>query len=243
MSPNSILYLIATMGIHSPIYLTKAALATDPVERMKFVLVTSLSFLQPCHVFDKPLNPILGETLQGKLPDGANVFMEQVCHHPPISYMCQEGPEGLYRWSGYSSFTTRVHMNSIDLDVKGGKVLSFHDGTVIKYQPHQDKFHNTLWGTLVHCLCGTCEFWDEKSGVTAVYTIGPKGKGRDYVTGEIKKNGVTVSRLYGTYMGYLEFDGVRYWDIRNMQNFALLEPPLEEVIFSDWRNRTDTRAL
>ena len=63
MSHQSILYLIATMSIHSPIYMTRAALATDPIERMKMVLVTSISFLQPCHVFDKPLNPILGETL------------------------------------------------------------------------------------------------------------------------------------------------------------------------------------
>ena len=51
------------MSIHAPIYMTRAALATDPIERMKFVLTTSLSFLQPCHVFNKPLNPILGETL------------------------------------------------------------------------------------------------------------------------------------------------------------------------------------
>ena len=45
MSHQSILYLIATMSIHSPIYMTRAALAQDPVERMKMVLVTSISFL------------------------------------------------------------------------------------------------------------------------------------------------------------------------------------------------------
>lgn len=128
MSHQSILYLIATMSIHSPIYMTRAAQATDPVERMKFVLVTSISFLQPCHVFDKPLNPILGETLQGTLIDGTTVCLEQICHHPPISYICQEGPNKSYSWSGYSSFTSRVHMNSIDLDVKGGKTITFHDG-------------------------------------------------------------------------------------------------------------------
>jgi len=76
MSHQSILYLIATMGIHSPIYMNAAAAATDPVERMKFVMTTSLSFVQPCHIFDKPLNPILGETYQGRYPDGSKVFME-----------------------------------------------------------------------------------------------------------------------------------------------------------------------
>lgn len=62
MSHHSILYCIATMNCHSPIYMNIAAQCTDPVERMKHVMVTSLSFVQPCHIFDKPLNPILGET-------------------------------------------------------------------------------------------------------------------------------------------------------------------------------------
>ena len=64
------------MAIHSPIYMTRAALTSDPVERMKLVMTTSLSFLQPCHVFDKPLNPILGETMQGKMADGTTVLLE-----------------------------------------------------------------------------------------------------------------------------------------------------------------------
>ena len=133
-------------------------------------------------------------------------------------------------------------MNSIDLTVKGGKTIIFKDGGKISYSPHSDKFHNSLWGTLVHCLTGTCDFIDEQNGITAQYTIGTK-KGRDYIKGEIKKNGVVVSTLHGTYMGYLEFDGVRYWDIRKMQNFPIIEAPLNKVLGSDWRNRIDTRAL
>ena len=35
MSHQSIIYLIATMSIHAPIYMTRAALATDPVERSR----------------------------------------------------------------------------------------------------------------------------------------------------------------------------------------------------------------
>ena len=78
--------------------------------------------------------------------------------------------------------------------------------------------------------------------MTAEYTIGTK-KGRDYVKGEIKKDGVVVSKLHGTYMGYLEFDGVRYWDIRRMQNFEIIEPAQSKVLKSDWRNRIDTMSL
>ena len=87
MSPESILYLISTMSLNTPLYLTRAALTNDPIERMKCVMTNSLSFAYTCHVFDKPLNPILGETYQGKLPDSSMVYMEQICHHPPISYI------------------------------------------------------------------------------------------------------------------------------------------------------------
>ena len=45
-------------------YLNAAGMATDPVERMKFVMTASIAFLYPCHTWDKPLNPILGETFQ-----------------------------------------------------------------------------------------------------------------------------------------------------------------------------------
>lgn len=36
----------------------------------------------------------------------------------------------------------------------------------------------------------------------------------DYITGEIKLKDKIVSKLYGSYLNYIEFDGKRYWDIR-----------------------------
>ena len=72
------------------------------------------------------------------------------------------------------------------------KTIIFKNGAKITYTPHQDKFYNTLWGTLVHTLCGTCDFEDAANGITAQYTIGTK-KGRDYFEGWIKKDGREVS--------------------------------------------------
>lgn len=62
MSPISILTVISTGACHTPVFLSAAANSPDPVERMKFVMTNSLSYVQPTHIFDKPLNPILGET-------------------------------------------------------------------------------------------------------------------------------------------------------------------------------------
>jgi hypothetical protein len=100
-------------------YFNAAALSNDPVYRMKMVITASLSFIYPNHSWGKPLNPILGETYQAYLPDGGKVCVEQICHHPPISYINHEGPDQLYTYSGYSNFAIWAWINSINLEVKG----------------------------------------------------------------------------------------------------------------------------
>ena len=40
----------------------------------------------------KPFNPILGETWEATLDDGATVFLEQISHHPPVSAFQMIGP-------------------------------------------------------------------------------------------------------------------------------------------------------
>lgn len=41
--------------------------------------------------FEKPLNPILGETFQARGRDGADILMEQIAHHPPTTaFMVQQ---------------------------------------------------------------------------------------------------------------------------------------------------------
>lgn len=62
MSPKSILYAVSQLSIYTPTYLTAAAMTNDPVERMKYVIAVSLNYIYKAHFFDKPLNPILGET-------------------------------------------------------------------------------------------------------------------------------------------------------------------------------------
>lgn len=68
------------------------------------------------------------------------------------------------------------------------------------------------------------------------------------------KNGEVVSELYGTYMGYLDFDGKRYYDTRDTKNFDPVAIPLTEtatkilgsmpvVLESDASKRIDSQAL
>jgi len=73
-------------------------------------------------------------------------------------------------------------------------------------------------------LWGRCEFKDEKNGLSAWYEIGQCGKPhpKDQLKGEIIKDGQVVSTLWGNYMGYFDFDGQRYWDVRDQKNFPVL---------------------
>lgn len=177
--------------MHAPLYLNAAYFATDPVERMKYVIVTALSFIHPAHIWEKPLNPILGETLQGLYQDGSRVYMEQVTHHPPVSYFSLDGPtiDGVraYRWNGYAILSATLGMNSATMKQEGYKAVEFADGTYIKYSPLTDVFQNTLMGTLIHYATGTLVFRDEKNDITGTVVIGGFGKKypKDYFNGEI----------------------------------------------------------
>lgn len=133
MQHETILQIVASVSMVYPFYLNAAAHATDPIERLKYVITASIAFIYPCHHFDKPLSPILGETFQAELPDGAKVYCEQTSQKPLISHCLVEGPNESYQWSGYSHFTPKASLNSASLKVAGGKTMRFKDGTVIKY--------------------------------------------------------------------------------------------------------------
>mmetsp|Transcript_12397 Transcript_12397/g.20825 ORF Transcript_12397/g.20825 Transcript_12397/m.20825 type:complete len:221 (+) Transcript_12397:1050-1712(+) len=220
MVPTSILQIYGSVAGPMASHLTAAAVCDDPLQRMKHVITASLAFLYPCHSWGKPLNPILGETYQGYLPDGSMISVEQISHHPPISYIILEGPDGLYRFSGYSDFAIKAWWNSINLEVKGVKRVQFKDGSQIEYNNQHDKFGNTLMGTCHHMLLGQITFTDQKNGLEGFIDIGStKKKPRDYLEGHIKRHGEKVcERIFGTYMGYIDFDGERYLDLRAAEN-------------------------
>ena len=57
----------------------------DPVEKLKFLTASCIASLHLGIKLQKPFNPILGETFQGKIGD-AMIYGEQISHHPPISF-------------------------------------------------------------------------------------------------------------------------------------------------------------
>lgn len=81
----------------------KAASLTDPVERMKALVVYYVqsqfinSTIMQCRV---PVNPIIGETYQREMPTGEKLYCEQLAHRPSITGFLLEDPDGEYTFSG-----------------------------------------------------------------------------------------------------------------------------------------------
>ena len=75
MLPLTILQTIALSIFQFPIYLNLAGLSKDPVEKLKLVIVATLSCFHSSSHFLKPLNPILGETHEMLYNDGSRVII------------------------------------------------------------------------------------------------------------------------------------------------------------------------
>lgn len=96
-----------------------------------------------------------------------------------------------------------------------------HQKCKIRYNPLGDSFQNTIFGTMSHQLTGPvifnyvdCE--DENlHKISARIDIGKDSKlPQDCFSGAITVDGKVVSEIKGSYLGYFEIDGVRYWDVR-----------------------------
>jgi len=226
-----------------PLYMNLALKTSDPVERFKFYMVSSICYFFMTTSFAKPLNPILGETCTGEYDDGSHFYLEQVSHHPPISYMLYIGPQDAYRFYGPSQFAASAGLNSLTLSTKAWRKVTFKDNNQTIHNTFPNEYYDgSLLGTTVHETVGTMEFTDEANKIHCLIQFGKvKKRPTDYIEGTITVNGEPVSQMTGTYLGYLEFDGKRYWDYRYTQPFEckIAKSPLA----SDFQYRPDKALL
>jgi len=93
-----------------------------------------------------------------------------------------------------------------------------------------------------------CTFTDEKNGIEASYDLGGACRKwpKDYFVGEIKQHGKVVSKMFGSIMGYIDFDGERWWDGRRMTNYDMMsaaDSKWDTALQSDCKYRPDGIAL
>ncbi|KAL4483593.1 hypothetical protein ABPG72_016874 [Tetrahymena utriculariae] len=242
MIPKSALQTALTGTCLFPIYMAKASQTNDYVERFKLLITATFANFPVANTFLKPLNPILGETFQATYVDGTKLYGEQVSHHPPVSYFLAEGPNKSYLYSGYYLYEAKAGWNSLTLKNKGKRSIVFKDGQKINYNFGYEYYSGTFMGTMKHETLGQIDFIDPVNKIEATIITGKvKKKPSDYLQGDIKVNGKVVSSCFGSYLGFMEFDGKRYWDHRYVLPIKMnvVNSPLQ----SDHQKRTDRKFL
>lgn len=68
-----------------------------------------------------------------------------------------------------------------------------------------------------------------------------KKKPSDFFDCFIKCGEKKISHVFGTYCGFVEIDGVRYWDARDFDAYEI--KMVENKLDSDWSYRPDLQAL
>lgn len=237
----TMLEALCGMARVNPYIMNAAAMTEDPIERIKLLITAAVSHMEPCNTFEKPLNPLLGETYHAYMEDGTQIYCEQTSHHPPVSHIHIIGPNKLYEFGMYSSYSASASFNSVKVNVIGDKYIIFKDGTRIDWNNMEDQLNNTLWGTMTRQVVGRQNYKDGTNHISAFIETGAK-KVQDYLQGSIMQYGQEIYKITGNYNGYLEFNGVRYWDIRETKAFDVIPGPAKTCLESDSRYRIDLLA-
>lgn len=223
MAPVTVLQSCAFSFFQLPYYMHLAK-DKNVVEKLKYIIVATISSFYCSCFFLKPLNPVLGETYESIFGDGSKIYLEQSSHHPPISHYEIYGPNKSWYFSGYSKFGSSAGLNSLSLSNEGKRCISFSDGATFKFNFFKETFKNTFYGNVKYETHGEVLYSDIKNNILCKVQIGHvNGKTKDYLSGQIIHNGIVASTLSGSYMSHIDFDNTRYWDIRNNFPIKIIE--------------------
>ena len=244
MIPLTILQHACNGHFNFPLYLNLASETSDYLLRMKYVIVATISNWYKSSVMLKPLNPIWGETYEMMWEDGSHEYLEQTSHHPPCSNFLLLGPNNNYKYYGYMNFKSNAWINSMKLTNSGKRWVDFKDGTHIEFNYCSDQYSNTFFGNFRHENLGDLYWRDSTHELNAEMSLGGSKTSRysDYFEGTIKdKDGKILSNFTGSFLSHIDFDGVRFWDIRH--NIDIEKYPIKDQLKSSSIYREDSSLL
>ena len=249
----------------APTYLTKAAMTTDPVLRMKWVISFAMSGLY-CMVTNlKPFNPLLGETLEGGFDDGTLVYCEHTSHHPPVTNFLIKGP-GYTMWGRYE-YKVEFSANSLKARQAGKHYIQFENGDVVSFKLPAAKLTGLVMGTRSSYYTGELKFLDKQNGLKSVVIMDcgktggffgsrKKGHKKDEFEGllykwnplapnkkhpnklsELKDVEAPITKISGSWLSSLKFGDEEFWNIDSCKPCGIWYLP--QVLPSDWRFRED----
>eukprot|EP00475_Leptophrys_vorax_P045828 TRINITY_DN9663_c0_g1_i3.p1 TRINITY_DN9663_c0_g1~~TRINITY_DN9663_c0_g1_i3.p1 ORF type:complete len:383 (+),score=93.85 TRINITY_DN9663_c0_g1_i3:60-1208(+) len=253
--PRSFLQRLTDAWSLAPLMLNKASQLSDPVERVKCVLAFALGALkQNCKQW-KPFNPILGETYQAQYSDGTLMFLEQTSHHPPVSHWQMFGPNDSFQFFGYALWEASMMGNALKGTTHGPNVVAFPDGDKISFTIPYLWLRGILWGDRVAEFHGEMTVQDKRNKVTAKIKFNPdavsylaswfvtQSSPVDVFRGTIEQDGRVVSKIEGSWLTHLDFDGERFVEFSSEVQGTVKPMPDEVTLPSDARFRADLLAL
>ena len=231
----------------APIFLTKAALCKDKIERLKWVTTYLMSALHMSVTQLKPFNPIIGETFQCRIGN-IDIYIEQTVNHPiTLNVYCKE-LNGNFTIFGYLITDASVQINVLYSARLGKLFVKFKDGTLyrirlppifLKGLAMGDRLFNyynkTIIQDLTNELCSYIEINPDEPGFFSSFFTSKKTF-PDYFRGKIvdskdvtleenngnhqlTKNAKSYGDIEGEWTSYIRFDNVEYWNIENIRGF------------------------
>jgi len=147
-----------------------------------------------------------------------------------------------YKYYGYGNFSAGAGFNSVKINNKGKRTIEFADGGKIQFGFCCEEYNNSFFGTMRHESVGEITFKDLVHGFELVIKFdNVKKKSSDYFQGEIKLKNIVVSKIYGSYLAFVEFNNIRYWDIR--ENIEIKSFEVEKQLKSSSVYREDRILL
>jgi len=171
---RSLLELLAFQYAYSSILLETAGLCSDPIEKIKYSTAFAITKFHLSGAQMKPFNPILGETFQAKIGN-SNYYLEQTCHHPPVSNFYITGEN--YKIYGYNESEASTGANSVKAYYKGNFIVEFSDGTKNKIIFPTFKVDGTMAGTRAIKFRGVLQVIDEKNDLLVHVNLDPDDRG------------------------------------------------------------------
>eukprot|EP00188_Purpureofilum_apyrenoidigerum_P004321 Plantae.Rhodophyta-Purpureofilum_apyrenoidigerum.ctg4803.p1 GENE.Plantae.Rhodophyta-Purpureofilum_apyrenoidigerum.ctg4803~~Plantae.Rhodophyta-Purpureofilum_apyrenoidigerum.ctg4803.p1 ORF type:complete len:357 (-),score=55.85 Plantae.Rhodophyta-Purpureofilum_apyrenoidigerum.ctg4803:161-1231(-) len=241
--PRTVLQRVADSVSYSEDFLTEAAGISDPVERLSRVVAFYIGGIHLTSNVKKPLNPILGETYAGQIGRHTKVYVEQASHHPPVTNFLVTGRG--FRYHGSMSYSAKFGVNEFKLVNKGKRVIEFDDGSKIVFNMPVDVFSSVLFGTYRHEMAANIVFEDEQNDISC--NLGfckTRNMPSDYFHGTITQKGAPVGVIQGSWLGCVDFNGRRLWNINDsLAGKFNTTRPSESILPTDSRNRSDLQAL
>jgi len=251
------------------LFLEWASSTQDPIRRLQLVTAFMISGLHinPMKMKNKPpLNPILGETYSSQREDGTLIWLEQTCHHPPISNWEMHGPNGSYTFMGHGTLVAGLSgPNTLRAYKRGKHIVKFPDGGVIEYTTPHMNISGLVYGDRTVNFIGQCEVKDPVNMIKCDITFGGyNGWGKwfksklssffsskkapsDFFEAVIKQYSdnsdktIEICKGGGSWLEYVEFNQEKLWQIGMETGGTWIDS--ETFLPSDSRCRPDLGHL